>query len=120
MAERIREVIWWPSIDKNIKEHIEQCPSCGACPHNTQAPAKADGQLPQCWALNERVHVDLFGQLKTSEGGHKFILVYRDTFTRMCQLTAITDKSAPTVAEAILQWLYLFGIPHTIVSDQGK
>ena len=38
----------------------------------------------------------------------------------MCRLTAITDKSAPTVAEAILQWLYLFGIPNTTVSDQGK
>ena len=48
------------------------------------------------------------------------MLVYTDAFTRLCRLTAITDKSATTVADAILQWLYLFGIPHTIVSDQGK
>ena len=120
MAERIREVIWWPSIDKDVREHVEKCPSCGACPHNTQTPAKADGNLPQCQAPNQRVHVDLFGPLKTSQGGHKFVLVYTDAFTRLCRLMAIPDKSASTVADAILQWLYLFGIPKAIVSDQGK
>ena len=71
-------------------------------------------------APNQRVHVDLFGPLKTSENRHKFVMVYTDAFTRLCRLTAITDKSAPTVADAIFQWLYLFGIPQSIVSDQGK
>ena len=75
-AERIREVIWWPTIDKDVRDHVDRCPSCGACPHNSKTPAKADGTLPQCTAPNQRVHVDLFGPLKTSEQGHKFFLVY--------------------------------------------
>ena len=41
-------------------------------------------------------------------------------FSRLCWLTAISEKSAPTEADTILQWLYVFGILQTIASDQGK
>ena len=40
-AERIREVIWWPTIDRDVKNHVDKCPSCGACPHNSTTPGKA-------------------------------------------------------------------------------
>ena len=65
---------------------------------------------------NQRVHVNLYGPLKTSTSGNKYVLVYTDAFTKLARVTAISDKSAPTVAQAILQ---TFGVPRQIHSDQG-
>ena len=111
------EKSWWPTIDKDVKYRVDRCPSCGACPHNSQTPAKVDGMLPQCMAPNQRVHVDLFGPLKTSQEGHKFVLIYTDAFSRLCRLTAIPDKSAPTVADTILPVSYTHLRAHETEAD---
>ena len=42
-----------------------------------------------------------------------------DAFTKMARVSAIGDKSAPTVAQAILEIMYTFGVPRQIHSDQG-
>jgi hypothetical protein len=70
---------------------------------------------------NQRVHADLFGPLKTSGRGKKFILVMTDAFTRYVELVAIENKETETVAQAIfLHWICRFGVPLEIVTDQGK
>ena len=60
--ERIRELAWWPSMDKDVKEHIAQCP-CRANP-GTKADTTAEStQLPPCRRPNERIHVVLWRPL---------------------------------------------------------
>ena len=102
-----------------MAEHINLCPVCGANPH-TAGNQPAPLRIPTPKGPNERVHVDLFGPLKTSSQGNAYVLIYTDAFTRLTRLAAIKDKSAETVADAILHWIYLFGIPKTIISDQGR
>jgi hypothetical protein len=48
-----------------------------------------------------------------------YILVITDAFTKMAQLTAINRKDAKTVTDPIMNDMYTFGIPHTVVTDQG-
>ena len=70
---------------------------------------------------NQRIHADLFGPLKTSEKGKKFILVITDAFTKYIELVALENKEASTVTDAIFNnWLCRFGIPAELVTDQGK
>ena len=40
-----------------------------------------------------------------SKNGNKYVLMYTDAFTRLAPLTAIPDKQASTVANAILDWI---------------
>ena len=47
------------------------------------------------------MHADLFGPLKTSDKGKKFILCITDAFTKYVELAALPNKEAATVAEAI-------------------
>ena len=48
------------------------------------------------------------------------VLVVTDAFTKIVRLTAIPDKSATTVAKAIMDsWIYVFGVPKTIITDGG-
>ena len=62
--------------------------------------------LPQCTMPNQRIHMDLFGPLKTSQSGKKYIMVVTDAFTKYVELIAIPDKTAETVANTLFtKWL---------------
>ncbi len=68
----------------------------------------------------QRVHADLFGPLKTSDKGKKFILCITDAFTKYVELVALPNKEAATVAEAIFdKWICRFGTPIDLVTNQG-
>jgi hypothetical protein len=57
--------------------------------------------LSQCTAPNQRVHINLFGPLKTSDKGKKMVLCMTDAFTKYVELVALADKEAETTGEAI-------------------
>jgi transposase InsO family protein len=77
--------------------------------------------LPQCTEPNQRVHADLFGPLKTSDGDKKFILCITDAFTKYVELVVLPNKEALTVATGILnRWICRFGLPIELITDQGK
>jgi len=77
--------------------------------------------LPLLSEPNQRIHADLFGPLKTSEHGKKFILVLTNAFTHYVELVAIENKETATVATAIfMHWICRYGVPLEIVTDQGK
>ncbi len=62
------------------------------------------------------MHADLFGPLKTTDKGKKFILCITDAFTKYVSLVALLNKEAATPAEAIFdKWICQFGTP----LDQG-
>ncbi len=50
--------------------------------------------LPQCSEPNQRVHMDLFGPLKTSESGKKYFMCITDAFSKFAELIALPDKQA--------------------------
>ena len=96
-------------MNDEVEKHVKQCPVCGALPHTRANTGGTPAPLPVPAGPNQRVHVDLYGALKTSSSGNKYVLVYTDAFTKMARVASITDKSAPTVAPAILNIIYTFG-----------
>jgi hypothetical protein len=77
--------------------------------------------LPQCTEPNQRVHADLFGPLKTSNGDKKFILCITDAFTKYVELVVLPNKEVLTVVTALLnRWICRHGLPLEFITDQGK
>ena len=118
-AETLKRIVWWPKMEEDIQLHIQKCNTCGANPTRKKQRQGPLQPLPVPSRPHERIHVDLFGPLKTSDKGNKYVLVWTDALTRMTKLKAIPDKSAATVAEAILDLVYVTGVPKQIHSDQG-
>ena len=106
-------------MNDEVEKHVKQCPICGTSPHTRANAGGAPAPLPVPAGPNQQVHVDLYGPLKTSASGNKYVLIYTDAFTKLARVTAISDKSAPTVAQAILLIMYTFGVPRQIHLDQG-
>ena len=118
--ERILKCYFWPGMDKNINDFITACSKCQMRKKGPLVGQALLNPLPQCTEPNQRVHVDLFGPLKTSSSGKKYILVMTDAFTKYVELVAVPDKEAKTVTSAILhKWICRFGLPMEIFSDMG-
>jgi Integrase core domain len=71
---------------------------------------------PNLW-----IHADLFGPILTAVSNKKFVLCITDAFTKYAVVTAIANKEAEMVADAIYRdWFTKFGIPAQIHTDGGK
>ena len=118
--ERILKCYFWPGMDRNINDFINSCEKCQLRKKGPHVPQALLSPLPQCSEPNQRIHVDLFGPLRTSGNGKKYILCVTDAFTKYVELIAIPDKEAKTVTSAILhKWICRFGLPLEILSDMG-
>ncbi len=118
--ERLLQSYYWPNMESDISEHLRRCNKCQTAKSGKMAPELLS-PLPQCTEPNQRVHADLFGPLKTSEGDKKFILCITDTFTKYVELVVLPNKEVLTVATALLnRWICWHGLPLEFVTDQGK
>ena len=69
----------------------------------------------------ERVAMDLLDISVISGKGHKYILVACDYFTKYTEAYPLTDKTARSVADTLMdKWLPTYGFPLFLHSDQGK
>ena len=117
---RITSSYFWPTIKTDIQAHLDSCLQCQQRKKSLAKPLPLQ-TLPTVDSPNYRIHIDLFGPLKTSEHGNKMILCITDAFTKYAEVVAIPDKSAETVAnELMVQWFCRFGTPIQIHSDNGK
>ena len=118
--QRLLQSYYWFSMVKDIKDHIESCLICQAF-NKSKQPKTPLGTLPQTSMPNQRIHVDLFGPMKTSSKDSKFLLCMTDSFSKYAEVVAIPNKEAVTVANAIFsKWICRFGCPVQIHSDNGK
>ena len=117
---RISSSYFWPTIKTDIQSHLDSCLQCQQRKKSLAKPLPLQ-TLPTVDSPNYRIHIDLFGPLKTSEHGNKMILCITDAFTKYAEVVAIPDKTAETVAnELMIQWFCRFGTPIQIHSDNGK
>jgi hypothetical protein len=63
--DRVRLRYYWPGMTSDISVFVHRCPLCQRV--KAELPAKAGLlSMPICTSPNERLHIDLFGPLKTS------------------------------------------------------
>lgn len=111
---------FWPNMEKDITNEVVNCHQCQLRKKDNH-PKAFLRPLPSLTTPNQRIHADLFGPLKVSQKGKKFILVITDGFTKYIELVATENKEADTIAHHIFSsWICRFGIPTELVTDQGK
>jgi hypothetical protein len=117
---KITSSYYWPGIYQDIKRHIQ---TCLICQQQKKAPVKPTplAPLPILERPNWRIHADLFGPMLTADSNKKFVICITDAFTKYAAVTAITNKNAETIADAIFkEWFCKFGIPAQLHTDSRK
>ena len=117
---RLLACYYWPNMQQDIREVLKACPKCQLTRPN-HPNKEVLHPLPQCSALNQRIHMDLFGPLKTPHRSKAYILCMTDAFTKYVEVALLQDKNSETVCQEVFdKWICRFGVPIQIVTDGGK
>ncbi|XP_058456623.1 uncharacterized protein K02A2.6-like [Malaya genurostris] len=113
MKALARSHVYWPRIDDDVVDHVKRCDSCAT---HSKTPPK----VPlQSWPLSqfpwERIHVDFAGPIN---GLHFLVVV--DSFSKWPEITVVHAPTTSTVIKFLDELFARFGVPTTIVSDNGS
>ena len=119
--QRIFLSYYFPGVHNYVAQYVKRCPNCQIAKGKQPPPAPLQS-LPLTMERNERVHIDLFGPMRsTSECGMKYVCVITDAFSKITELCAIPNKQADTVAKCFFErWICRYSVPQILVSDNGK
>ena len=119
--ERIMQTYFWPGLDGDVQQHVRSCHRCQLRRTDHPQPPPLLSPLPIVNEPNIRMHADLFGPLRVSDKGKRYLLCMTDACTKYVELVALENKEASTVAEAIFnRWICRYGVPLDIVTDKGR
>ncbi len=110
-----RAKYYWPTMRLDIEKHIEQCLSCAETKSTTQTAPTLESPLPV--GPFEVVGIELL-QLPRSIKGSIYVLVCVGHFSCFTVLVPLPNKSATTVAHAIVSHLICpYTTPRVLLSD---
>jgi hypothetical protein len=107
----------WSGARRDIRKWASECMACQASKvtRHTKSPIQT---IPIVGRF-KTLHVDIVGPL-ASTGVNKYIVTCVDRFTRWPEVWPVSNISAETVADCLLRWVAMFGLPESIISDQGR
>ena len=108
---------WWPKLFSEIETFISECRLCQRTKHLRR---KEGFMCIKPWPNKpiEFISIDYQVDLPTTPRGKKHILVVNDHFSKFIKLYAVKDRTAPTAASCMTNYVLQFGIPDKLLSDQ--
>ena len=109
----LREKIWFPGIDEEVKKVVGECLACQANgPDLHPNPLQMSPLPPELW---HTVHIDFGGPFLTGE----YLLVVIDAYSRFPEVDIVHSTSAKTTINKLAQIFAMHGIPRNLRSDNS-
>ena len=107
-----RARFWFPGIDNTIEKMIG---SCNICLQLRPTPPRTP---PSPWEYPPRpffrIHIDFLGPIN-----RRVYLVIVDAYTKWVEAYDVNNTSTSVVIESLYEFMSRFGVPNTVVSDNG-
>jgi hypothetical protein len=117
VAKAFRSGFYWLSTlydARNIVQHCEACQHFATKPH---APASELHTIPVAWPFVQW-GLDQVGPLpKSSRGGHTYLLVAVDKFSKWIEAVPVTNQEATTAVKFFESIVYRYGVPNSIITE---
>ncbi|XP_062541115.1 uncharacterized protein K02A2.6-like [Armigeres subalbatus] len=112
MKSIARSFVYWPGIDNDIEDCVRRCTPCCTVGKSPVKTTLESWPVPnQPWS---RIHVDYAGPVDGV-----FFLVVVDPYTKWPEVYATKTTTTKTTIKLLTQSFSPFGLPETIVSDNG-
>lgn len=118
--QRLRQIYWWPSMDRNVEEIIKQCAICIHSDRTAKpgvAPIESTPWPTEPW---ERLAVDIRGPDGSMGLSSRFAVVVIDYYSKWADVEFMQEVSGERVVDMFRRLFRRDGLPKCIVSDNGS
>jgi hypothetical protein len=119
VAKAFRHGFYWPTAKKNANQIMELCKGYKMYSKETHMPTTALHTIPINWPFMVW-GLDMVGPLKTAPSGFMHLLVVVDKFTKWVEAKPIRKLDGKTDLKFVKDIVVRFGIPHSIITDNGS
>ena len=110
---------WWPGARRDLIRWVQYCDRCQrrkGRPGRGRAPLEQEG----VGSPMERLAFDILSFPQATANGNTCVLVVCCYFTKWAEAFALKDHQAVTVAETLVEQIFLrYGVPHFLHSDRA-
>lgn len=112
---------YWPKMIQDSIDYVKKCEPCQYHANFIHQPPEPLHPTVASWPF-EAWGLDLVGPITPkSSAGHSYILAATDYFSRWAEAISLREAKKENVADFIrTHIIYRYGIPHRIVTDNGK
>ena len=108
---RLRECMFWPRMNSNMKDFVYQCDICLTLRDSQAREPLCQHEVPaQPWA---KVATDL-----CSFSG-QILLVVTDYFSNFIEVDSLSAETSKVVIRGLMAMFSQYGVPDTLVTDNG-
>ena len=120
MRKIMRTGYFWLTMETDCCQFVQRCPEHQMHGDLIHVPPSELHALTSPW-LFSIWGIDIIGKISPkSSGGHEYILVAIDYFTKWEEATSYAGLTAAIVAKFIRSHIiYRYGVPHDLISDRG-
>ena len=109
----LREKVWFPGIDKLVKECVANCIPCQASTHvKTREPLRMTNLPKGPW---QNISVDFCGPFPSGD----YLLFAIDDYSRYPEVEILKSVSSKSTIPKLDKMFSAFGIPEQVKSDNG-
>lgn len=116
---KIKDRYNWPNMKTDIRKYIRNCRSCQLNKTNfkpTRQPMEITSTSDKPF---DKIFIDVVGPLPLTENGNRFIITAQDDLTKFSFAQSVHNHESLTIAKTLTKLFMYFGIPRTILTDQG-
>lgn len=107
---RARDSVWWPTLNSELEQLVGTCERCAQTRIQRCEPLLGTPTPDRPW---QRIGVDLF----ELQGRNYVVMV--DYYSRFPEVVSLATTTSSSVIAAMKSSFARFGIPETVVSDNG-
>ena len=120
-CDRLLRYFFWPGLRKDVAGFIKTCHTCQMTskPNETIKPAPLY-PIPAVSKPFKHLIIDCVGPLPPSKTGSIYLLTVMCQTTRYPAVYPLRTITTRSIVKALSQFIFIFGIPQVIQSDQGS
>ncbi|KAJ4790334.1 Pol-polyprotein [Rhynchospora pubera] len=115
-----REGYFWPTMRKDMIDVVRRCERCQYHSRVSRRPPASLNTIASPWPFDVW-GIDILGPFPTARANLRFLIVAVEYFTKWIEAKPLVLITSPQVADFVKHNIvYRYGIPHTIISDNGR
>ncbi|KAH9332100.1 hypothetical protein KI387_043681 [Taxus chinensis] len=112
---------YWPSLNRDCCEYTKKCVKCQQHSNLTHIPSQALQPTADLWPFSQW-GLDLIGLINPrSSQRHHSIITATEYFTKWVEAIPLSSTKAKPIVDFVYQHIICrFGVPHKLITDNGK